>query len=142
MTIVEHYGSSISAYENRGATGPVIDFHGSAFSGIFSMGDHNKIRQTNSGAGGSELADLLAAVIEAAKGTEVEDRVGRLVTQLGLEADEEEPDQTIVGKTLDRLQDTASTEVGQAAGKGLAYAVTRLAQWCYEHGISQATGAA
>ena len=43
-------------------------------------------------------------VIEAANGTEVEDRINKLMAQLELESDEEEPDETVVGTLLDRGQ--------------------------------------
>jgi hypothetical protein len=111
-TVVESYGSSISAYENRNQNGsPMINITGSTFSGQLSIGDHNRQTQTNNGVAGSELAELMQAVLDAAKGTDVENRVNKLITQLDLEVDEEQPDPSTVEKTLDRLKAVGTTTV-------------------------------
>jgi hypothetical protein len=108
-TIVESYDSSITAYENRNNGGSMINITGDHFSGQLSIGDNNQQTQTNNGVAGSELAELMQAVVDAAKGTEVEDRVNKLIMALQLEADEEQPDRPTIEKTLDRLKAIGST---------------------------------
>jgi hypothetical protein len=75
-------------------------------------------------------------VIEAANDTEVEDRINKLMAQLELESDKEEPDETVMGTLLDRGQKV----VTQATSSALIQAFTRLAQWFHEHGIAQGLG--
>lgn len=82
-TVVENYGGSISTYENRGQD-PVgqrvttVNLTGDGFSGVFSVGDQNQVTQTN-GATSAELTELIQAVIEAARGTEIEGRINKLM---------------------------------------------------------------
>lgn len=137
-SVVEDHDSSIRSYETRGQTSPsrtTIHIEGSILSGQLTVGDHNQVIQNN-GASTSEFTDLIKAVLEAAAGTSEEGRVGKLVTQLQLEADEQEPEPTFVSKTLDRLEDAAA----KTTSTGLVYAVTQLAQWFHSQGIPQALG--
>lgn len=61
------------------------------------------------GTGAAELADLVADVLEAARGTAAEERVGRAMAQLQPEAEEDEPDSTVIGKMLERTKEIART---------------------------------
>jgi tRNA U34 5-carboxymethylaminomethyl modifying enzyme MnmG/GidA len=111
-TVVESYGSSISSYETRNQNGkPVINITGTNLSGQISIGDHNQQTQTNNGVASSDLTELMQAVLDAAKGTDVENPVNKLITQLQLEVDEEQPDPPTVEKTLDRLKAVGTTTV-------------------------------
>lgn len=137
-SVVEDYDSSIKAYESQGQTATgltTIHIEGSTFSGQLTVGDSNQITQNNAGAG-SEFADLLQAVLAAASQTNEDERVAKLVAQLQLEAEEEEPDSTFVGKTLDRIQDTAA----KTGSNALIDAVGRLFQYIHDHGIPQMLG--
>lgn len=129
-SVVEDYDSSIRAYEthDRAPSGrsTTINFGGGTFSGQLSVGDNNQMTQAGASTD-PELAELITAVLESATGTVEEKRVAKLVAQLQLEADEEEPEPTTVSKTLDRLQDTAA-KTGSSA---LILAVGKLA----EHGL-------
>lgn len=138
-SVVEDHDSSVKAYESQGrspASVTTIHIEGSTFSGQLTVGDANQITQNNEGAG-SEFVDLLQAVLTAASQTNEDERVAKLVAQLQLEAEEEEPDSTFVGKTLDRIQDTAA-KTGSGA---LVDAVGRLLQYIHDHGIPQMLGA-
>jgi hypothetical protein len=133
-TVVEHYDSSISSYgkQNQPASSQTIEFKGNTISGQISIGDHNQLGQ-RVGADAAELADLVAVVIEAARGTAEEERVGKLVAQLQLEADEDEPEPATVKKGLERLKGV----VVETGSKALGFAVTQLGKYFFKHyGIS------
>jgi hypothetical protein len=124
--VIEHYDSSIASYENRSqpAAGgqTVIKIKTGRVTGQISVGDNNRLSQ-KTGAHAGELTELIAAVIDAAKGTPEEDRVGNVMAQLELEADRDEPDPTIIGKMLDRAQDIADDTINE----GLKGALKKLA---------------
>ena len=116
-TIVERYGSSISGYENRAQTATsaqtVINIKGSTIAGQLVVGDNNRVSQKN-GTGAAELADLVADVLEAARETAEEERVGRAMAQLQLEAEEDESDSTVIGKMLERIEEIAEDTISDA----------------------------
>jgi len=116
-TVVERHESSIEGHDSAdrpvsGSTTTYV-FTGSNISGQVSIGDNNQLSQDNN-ASPSELAQLIAEVLDAAKAAGQQDRVGRLVTQLQIEADEDEPEPTIMSTTLDRLENVAKAS-GSAA---------------------------
>lgn len=115
--VVERHESSIAAYESAdrrpGPGTTTYNFGGSNISGQVSLGDHNQLSQDNN-ASPSELTQLITAVLDAAKEAGQQDRVGKLITQLQIEADEDEPEPTIMSTTLDRLENVAKVS-GSAA---------------------------
>ena len=135
--VVEDFDSSISTYEGRstpiGST--TVNIRGKNLNGVFTVGDNATITQNN-GTFGSELTSLLTAIIEASRGTDEEDAVSRLVAKIQLEADDEEPDETVVTKAVERLESVAT----QATSDALVHAITQLAQWVHQHGVLQALG--
>lgn len=130
MTVVENYGSSIASYENRSqpaASGQtIIKIRTGRINGQLSVGDNNHLDQ-KTGTNGGELTELIAAVLEAAQGTADEQRVGKIMAQLELEADEDEPDQTVMGKMLDRAEEVAADTISDA----LKGALNRLLHFAY-----------
>lgn len=138
-SVVEDYDSSIRAYETQGhapkGQTAAIHIESSTISGQLVIGNENQISQ-NHGAGTAELAELVVAVLQAAKDTSEEARVGKLIAQLQLEADEDTPEATFIDKTVDRLEDAAAKTTSSA----LTHAVTQLAQYFHDHGIPQALG--
>jgi hypothetical protein len=131
-TVVERYGSSIGSYENRYQPAPsggtVINIKSDQISGQLAIGDHNRLTQ-KTGAKTGELTELIAAVLDAAQGTPEEQRVGKLMAQLELEADEDEPDQTVMGKVLDRVEDVAADTISDALKTALKRLVHYAAGW-------------
>lgn len=120
--VVERYESSITTAESadRPAAGATTyNFSDSTISGQVSIGDHNQLSQDNN-ANPSELTQLITAVLDAAKETGQQDRVGKLITQLQIEADEDEPQPTILSTTLDRLENVA-----KASGSAALVAATK-----------------
>ena len=87
-TVVENYGSSISSYENHNepaTSGQTININTGRINGQLAVGDNNRLSQkigTNPG----KLTELIAAVLDAAQGTPEEQRVGKVMAQLELEA--------------------------------------------------------
>lgn len=102
-----------SADRRPGPGTTTYNFGGSNISGQVSIGDHNQLSQDNN-ASPSELTQLITAVLDAAKEAGQQDRVGKLITQLQIEADEDEPEPTIMSTTLDRLENVAKVS-GSAA---------------------------
>lgn len=137
--VVEDFDSSISTYEGNGTATPsgstTVNISGENLNGVFTFGDNATITQNN-GTSGSELTSLLARIIEAARGTNEEATVNRLVTKIQLEADDDEPDETVVTKAVERLEAVAT----QATSNALVHSITQLAQWVQQQGIVQALG--
>jgi hypothetical protein len=129
-TVVESYDSSIANYENRSQPAPsggtVINVNTGRITGQLSIGDNNRLTR-KTGTRASELTELIAAVLEAAKGTPEEQRVARAMAQLELEADGDEPDPTIIGKVLERATDIAEDTVSD----GLKSALKKLVYVAY-----------
>jgi hypothetical protein len=120
--VVERHESSIVDYESADRSAPgttTYNFGGSNISGQVSIGDHNQLHQDNN-ASPSELTQLITAVLEAAKEAGQQDRVGKLITQLQIEAEEDEPESTIMSTTLDRLENVA-----KASGSAVLVAATK-----------------
>jgi hypothetical protein len=135
-TVVESYGSSISSYENRHqpatTSQTVIKIKTDQISGQLAIGDNNRLSQ-KTGTRAGELTELIAAVLEAAKGTPEEQRVARAMAQLELEADGDEPDPTIIGKVLERAKDIAEDTVSD----GLKSALKKLVYIAYGWSLQQ-----
>jgi hypothetical protein len=136
-TVVESYGSSISSYENRnqpttsGQT--VIKIKTGRLIGQLAVGDNNRLNQKTGGDAG-ELTELIAAVLDAAQGTPEELRVGKVMAQLELEADEDKPDSTVMGKALERAKEVADDTISEA----LKIALRRLIHFGYGWYLQQA----
>ena len=71
-----------------------------------------------------ELTELIAAVLEAVQGTAEEQRVGKIMAQLELEADEDKPDGTVIGKVLDRAKEVADDTISDALKGGWCTSAT------------------
>jgi hypothetical protein len=129
-TVVESYDSSIVSYENRtqpAASVPtVININTGRINGQLSVGDNNRLEQ-KTGTKTGELTELIAAVLDAAKGTADEQRIGKIMAQLELEADENDPDQTVIGKVLERAEEVATDTISDA----LKGALKRLLYFAY-----------
>lgn len=128
-TVVESYDSSIRDYESRGQMhpGPHYNFSGNQVSGMIVAGTGNQVTQNQ--VAHPELTDLIKAVVDAACGTEVEDRISKLMAQLELEVDEDEPDETIIDKTLERAEGVAT----KAGVDLVVQLVMRAANYIHEH---------
>jgi hypothetical protein len=136
-TVIENFDGSIKEYENRGQmqAGNHYTFTGNEVSGVIVAGTGNQVTQSNQTAH-PELADLIRAIVDAARGTEIEDRISKLMAQLELEVDEDEPDETIVGKVLDRAEGVAA----KAGVDIVVQLVMRAAKYIHDHGIAQLVG--
>ena len=108
------------------AAGTVINVNTGRITGQLSIGDNNRLTQ-KTGTRAGELTELIAAVLEAVKGTPEEQRVARAMAQLELEADGDEPDPTIIGKVLERATDIAEDTVSD----GLKSALKKLVYFGY-----------
>ena len=103
-----------------------MNFHGNV-SGQIAIGDSNQLTQQSSS--DTDLQALLAAILSAAAGTREEEQVGRLVTAVQLEADQDEPDAHVLNKNVQRLQ-----AVGQKAGGAALTPLGNLVDWI-SHGL-------
>jgi hypothetical protein len=72
-------------------------------------------------------------VLEAVQGTAEEQRVGKIMAQLELEADEDKPDGTVIGKVLDRAKEVADDTISDA----LKGALKRLVYFGYGWYVQQ-----
>ena len=62
------------------------------------------------------------------------------MAQLELEADEEQPDNEVVGKFLDRGREMVTTVATKATGNLLTHAFDRVVLWFHDHGIAEGFG--
>ena len=135
-TVVEAYGSSIGSYESRSqpatAGQTVINITTGRITGQLAVGENNRLTQ-KSGTEAGELTELIAAVLEAVQGTAEEQRVGKIMAQLELEADEDKPDGTVIGKVLDRAKEVADDTISDA----LKGALKRLVYFGYGWYVQQ-----